>query len=109
MRIEPVFIRYTDSGWVTLSPWQPRSTHRSSTHPARCGSQSETSMPLWPYLRKVRFEARSLFLSTPRRVFTRANAAGDGLAWGGGGVGLVGPRVDVARPAAPVSAVEPAP
>ena len=24
MRMEPVFIRYTDSGCVTLSPWQPR-------------------------------------------------------------------------------------
>jgi hypothetical protein len=33
----------------------------SSMQEAVCGSQSETSMPAWPCLRKVRREASSLF------------------------------------------------
>ena len=40
MRIEPVFIRYTDSGCVTLSPWHPRSRQMSSMHPPICGNQA---------------------------------------------------------------------
>src|SRR5262245_37328524 len=42
-----------------MSPWHDRMTARSSTQPATCGKRSETSMPLWPYLRKVRFVPRS--------------------------------------------------
>ena len=48
----------------------------SSMPAPTCGNQSDTSMPLWPCFLKVRFEASSLFLSTPRRVFTGPNDAG---------------------------------
>src|SRR6185436_17400609 len=76
IRIDPVFIRYTDSGCVTLSPWQPRKRQMSSTHSATCGNQSDTSIPDLPCFLKVRLLARSLFLSTPRRVLTGPNDSG---------------------------------
>ena len=50
-------------------------TGRPRTRPM-CGNQSDTSMPAWPCFWNVRFEASSLFLSTPRRVLTGPNDAG---------------------------------
>src|ERR1700709_1200972 len=80
--MEPVFIRYTDSGCVTLSPWQPRRRQTSSTQAPTCGNQSDTSIPLRPCLANVRGEAGR------QRLAVEA-----------GEVGLGVERVDVARPA----------
>ena len=64
-----------------------------------CGNQSETSMPDWPCFLKVRFDASSLFLSTPRRVLTVPNDAGSFWPCSRVQFGLRVEGIDVARPA----------
>ena len=56
----PVNSSYCAAEWTTMSPWQERTTAMSSMHSAMCGNRSETSMPLWPCFRNVRFVPSSL-------------------------------------------------
>ena len=78
MRIEPVFIWYTDCGWFTLSPWQLRSTQMSSACPAMCGRKSLISRPDWPRGRNGLIGPSSGLPATLRRVITSPKLPGNG-------------------------------
>ena len=49
-RASPQFMRSSDGSWLGTSAFIERMTHMSSTHSARCGKISLTSMPDFPCL-----------------------------------------------------------
>ena len=53
-------------------------TAMSSTCWARCGSQSETQMPLWPYRLKARLLGINELLAVPMAVMTLPKDSGIG-------------------------------
>src|SRR3954462_4385935 len=69
-RIEPVFIWQTPAEWLMPSAQHERMTARSSTWRDRCGSQSETHVPLSPCCFHVRLDASSGAPASPIAVMT---------------------------------------
>ena len=76
-----MFIWQTLPTWLSPSAWQARRTAKSSAHFAMCGSQSEKSRPLSPYLANLRLLARSVLPPVPIGVMTRPKLAGSGVPW----------------------------
>src|SRR5262249_4680744 len=66
----------TEPTWLRPSAQQERTTAKSSTHPARCGSQSLTSIPDSPYFLNVLLLARSVLPPVPIGVITVPKLAG---------------------------------
>ena len=75
----PVNSSYCAAECTTMSPWHDRITARSSTQVDRCGNRSETSMPLSPYLRNVRFVPSSLALRGDELILRLAELLGPRL------------------------------
>lgn len=80
IKILPVFIWYTDCGWLTLSPCMLRMTHNSSACSAMQGKKSLTSMPDCPRGRNGLMGASSGLDATLHRVITSPKLAGIRLA-----------------------------
>ena len=85
----PVNSSYCAAECTTMSPWHDRITARSSTHAAVSGNRSETSIPLWPYFRKVRCVPSSLALRWTNWYFASPNSFGRGCpsSWFRSGLG----------------------
>jgi hypothetical protein len=60
--VEPVFIRIWPGAWLKASVTIDLTMATSSTTPARCGSSSESSAPLWPHFLNLNFGPSSFEL-----------------------------------------------
>src|SRR6185295_5796508 len=74
--MRPVNSSYCAAEWTTMSPWHERRIAMSSTHCARFGKRSDTSMPLRPYLLNVRFVPKSFAVGEMNWYFASPKSFG---------------------------------